>query len=156
MVLKWKGGNAAWSFQEGAPAQADDVGLIEDIVALLDKQGLVDHRRIYATGASSGGLMAYRLARESTLFAAIAPTKCGMAIGAHEPLKSTDPISIMQVIGDVDKSFNGSNKTHPMYSAEERIDIWSKFNDLRKPNLYPIMVIGRQPIMPARITKRSN
>ena len=125
---------AAWTFKEGAPTQADDVGLIKDIVALLDKQGLVDHRRIYATGSSSGGLMAYRLARETRLFAAIAPTKCGMAIGAHEPQKSTDPISIMQVIGDVDKSFNGSNKTHPMYSAKERIDIWSKFNDCESPS----------------------
>jgi len=127
-------GITAWTFvKEGALTQADDVGLIKEIVALLDKQGLVDHRRIYATGSSSGGLMSYRLAKETKLFAAIAPTKCGMTKGAHEPQKSTDPISIMQVIGNVDKSFHGSDNVHPMYSAKERIDIWSKFNACEHP-----------------------
>jgi polyhydroxybutyrate depolymerase len=130
---KSKAGKAAWTFTEGASTQADDVGLMKVIVELLDKQRLVDHGRIYATGSSSGGLMSYRLAKETNLFAAIAPTKCGMAKNAHEPVKGTEPISIMQVIGDADKSFNGSNKRHPMYSATDRINIWAKFNNCKKP-----------------------
>jgi len=127
-------GMAAWTFvEEGASTNADDLGLMEAIVELLDNQGLVDHSRIYATGSSSGGLMSYRLAKESKLFAAIAPAKCGMTKGAHEPQKGTDRISIMQVIGNEDKSFHGSNKKHIMYSAEERINIWSEFNSCEKP-----------------------
>ncbi|WP_111980432.1 alpha/beta hydrolase family esterase [Algibacillus agarilyticus] len=130
---KSKAGKTAWTFKKGASTHADDVGLIKAIIALLDKQGLVDHSRIYATGSSSGGLMAYRLAKETNLLAAIAPTKCGMAIAAHEPVNGTVPIAIMQVIGDEDKSFHGSNKRHPMYSASERINIWAKFNNCKSP-----------------------
>ena len=43
--------------------------------------------------------------------------------------KNTRPVSIMQVIGDQDKSFNGStNPKVSMYSATKRIDIWRTFN----------------------------
>ena len=42
------------------------------------------------------------------------------------------PVSIMQVIGDHDKSFNGSsNPKVTMYSAAKRIDIWRTFNQCR-------------------------
>lgn len=133
LATETKTGVTAWAFTVGAKTNADDVGLMKDIIALLDTQGLVDHARIYATGSSSGGLMAYRLARETDLFAAIAPTKCGMTIGGHEPLEGTRPLSIMQVIGDADKSYHGSSGQYPMYSAKERIDIWSTFNKCGKP-----------------------
>ena len=33
----------------------------------------------------------------------------------------------MQVIGNEDKSFNGSSKRLTMYSAEQRIEIWRSF-----------------------------
>ncbi len=55
-----------------------------------------------------------------------------MAKDAHEPDQATKPISVMQVIGDQDKSFHGStNPKITMYSAEERIDIWRTFNQCR-------------------------
>ena len=57
-----------------------------------------------------------------------------LAKDAHEPDEKTKPISILQVIGDKDKSFNGTtNPQVTMYSAEERIDIWRTFNQCR-PN----------------------
>ena len=52
-----------------------------------------------------------------------------MAMGAHDPDEKTKSISIMQVIGDQDKSYNGSSEAKvTMYSARERIDIWRTFN----------------------------
>ncbi|MCP4785701.1 MAG: hypothetical protein GY878_19325 [Fuerstiella sp.] len=55
-----------------------------------------------------------------------------MAEGAHDPGKETKPVSIMQVIGDQDKSFNGSsNPKVSMYSAAKRIDVWRTFNQCR-------------------------
>jgi poly(3-hydroxybutyrate) depolymerase len=54
---------------------------------------------------------------------------CGMVEGAHDPAENTEPVSIMQVIGDRDKSFNGSsNPKVTMYSAAKRIDVWRTFN----------------------------
>ena len=57
---------------------------------------------------------------------------CGMAKDAHEPGELTKPISLLQVIGDNDKSYHGStNPKITMYSAAERIEIWRTFNQCR-------------------------
>ncbi len=51
-----------------------------------------------------------------------------MAKNAHDPREKTKPVSIMQVIGDKDRSINGStNPKVTMYSADERIETWRKF-----------------------------
>ncbi len=126
---KSRSGNTLWNFKKRSKSNSDDVGLVKRIISSLVEQELVDETRIFATGGSSGGLFAYRLAKETQLFSAIAPTKCGMTKNAHEPDKETRKTSIFQVIGDKDKSFKGSNKNFAqMYSAKERINIWQKFN----------------------------
>lgn len=52
----------------------DDVGFIRQVVERVAGSLNVDRRRIYATGMSNGGMMAYRLACEAgDLFAAVAP-----------------------------------------------------------------------------------
>ena len=54
--------------------KVDDVGFLKEVVARVSRQLSVDQRRIYATGMSNGGLMAYRLACEAPeLIRAIAP-----------------------------------------------------------------------------------
>ena len=128
-----------WNFMDNFHEQDhDDVGFISKVVKALIAHKIADDKAIYATGHSSGGLFSYRLAKETNLFAAVSPMSCGMAKGAHDPKEKTNPIPIMQVIGDQDKSFNGStNPKVTMYSAEERIDIWRKFNRCR-PN--PVIV----------------
>jgi len=121
---------AKWNFMDDFHAvNHDDIGFISNVVELLVGQKIADHKAIYATGHSSGGLFCYRLAKETALFAALSPMSCGMAKGAHDPDEKTISVSIMQVIGDKDKSFNGSsNAKVTMYSARERIDVWRTFN----------------------------
>ena len=110
----------------------DDVGLIREVIKALISNGLADAKAIYATGHSSGGLFCYRLAKESSLFAAVCPMSCGMAKGAHDPGKSTAPVHLMQVIGDRDKSYLGTtNPKVTMYSAEQRIAVWRAFNECK-------------------------
>ena len=54
--------------------KVDDVGFLKEVIARVSRQLSVDQRRIYATGMSNGGLMAYRLACEAPeLIRAIAP-----------------------------------------------------------------------------------
>ncbi len=120
-------GAASWDHHKGSDVDVDDIAFVKYLVDYLDKTKRGDLKRIYATGASSGGLFCYRLAKDTNLFAAIGPTKCGMIKGSHEPDSNTSPLSVMQVIGNVDKSFNGSSKRLTMYSAEQRIEIWHKF-----------------------------
>ncbi len=120
-------GASSWDHHDGSGVDTDDIGFVQYLVDYLNKTKLVDLKRIYATGGSSGGLFCYRLAKETKLVAAIGPTKCGMITGSHEPDANTEHLSVMQVIGNEDKSFNGSSKRLTMYSAEQRIEIWRNF-----------------------------
>ena len=119
-----------WNFKDNFHDQEiDDVGFVTKVVGILIENKIADKKAIFATGHSSGGLFSWRLAKESDLFAAAAPMSCGMAKGAHDPDEKTKPIPVFQVIGDKDKSYNGTtNPQVTMYSAIERIEIWRKFN----------------------------
>lgn len=124
---------AKWNFKDKFHQEEyDDVGFVSKVIESLITNKIADPAAIYATGHSSGGLFCYRLAKETFLFAALSPMSCGMAKGAHDPTTKTEPVSIMQVIGDQDKSFNGSsNPKVTMYSADRRIDVWRKFNQCK-------------------------
>ena len=121
---------AKWNFKDQFhDIDHDDVGLVTDVIEALVAAKVTDPQKIYATGHSSGGLFCYRLAKQTNLFAALAPMSCGMAKGDHTPENGTRPVSIFKVIGDQDKSFHGSsNPKVTMYSADERINIWKIFN----------------------------
>ena len=120
---------AKWNFTDKFHAEEhDDVGFILKVVEALIASQVADPKTIYATGHSSGGLFCYRLAKETTVFAALSPMSCGMVKGAHDPDQKTKFVPILQVIGDQDKSFNGSQNKVTMYSASKRIDVWRKFN----------------------------
>lgn len=72
------GVNRAWDAGGGCcglPGRqgVDDVAFLEAVVARIGAEAPVDPTRIYATGMSNGAIMAYRLACESDLFAAVAP-----------------------------------------------------------------------------------
>ncbi len=119
-----------WNIMDNLHAEDhDDVGFISKVVDILIANKIADDKAIFATGHSSGGLFSYRLAKETDLFAAVSPMSCGMAKDAHEPDERTKPIPVFQVIGDKDKSYDGStNPKITMYSAAERIEIWRRFN----------------------------
>ena len=122
---------AKWNFKDNFHEEAyDDVAFVSELVNYLIAGEVINPKALYATGHSSGGLFCYRLAKDTDLFAALSPMSCGMAKDAHEPDENTKQVSIMQVIGDQDKSFNGSTTERiTMYSAEERIEIWRTFNE---------------------------
>ncbi|GGQ41515.1 extracellular catalytic domain type 1 short-chain-length polyhydroxyalkanoate depolymerase [Couchioplanes azureus] len=73
----------------------DDVGFITKLVAAVPG---VDPKRVYATGISNGAMLAYRLACETTVFAAIAPVAGTMLNECDDPA----PISVIHIHGDQD------------------------------------------------------
>ena len=110
--------------------QADDLALVRQIIALLDVKRLSDPRRIYATGGSAGGHMCNMLFKNIGIFAAIAPTKCGMVRGMHEPGSGNARTPIFWVMGDQDKSYNGGGSSEfENIPFRERLEIWRKFDD---------------------------
>lgn len=85
----------------------DDVGFIREIVGHLTRQLNIDRARIYATGMSNGGMMAYRLACDmSDVFKAIASVA-----GTDNTLACTPqhPVAVLHIHAQNDDHvlFNG-------------------------------------------------
>lgn len=83
-----------------AQEDIDDVAFVKLAVADLTTRVSLDPRRLYAAGMSAGGLMAYRLACDTTLFAAIGPVAATQLGDCPNPA----PMSILHVHGTADTS----------------------------------------------------
>src|SRR5581483_7069562 len=105
------GVNHAWAVGGGCcgtpgSTGVDDVAFVKAVVAEVKNLVPVDDSRIYATGMSNGALMSYRLACDTTVFAAIAPV-AGTVLGSCE---KPAPISLIHIHGLADDNipFDGS------------------------------------------------
>jgi len=97
------GVRAAWNAGGGccgvpAGTGIDDVGFIAQVVHEVSAALPIDPNRTYATGISNGGLMAYRLACDTSLFAAIGPDSATLLGDCPSP----HPISLLHLHGTAD------------------------------------------------------
>jgi polyhydroxybutyrate depolymerase len=83
----------------------DDVAFITQMVAALERELRIDGARVFATGMSNGAIFSYRLACDTSLFAAIGPVS-GTMLGS---CPSPAPISIIHIHGTADQNvpYNG-------------------------------------------------
>lgn len=82
--------------------RTDDVAFIRALVGQLERDYRIDPARVYATGLSNGGMMAYRLACEaSDIFAAIGPVSAVEIAPACNP---TQPVSVIHFHGTADQN----------------------------------------------------
>jgi polyhydroxybutyrate depolymerase len=77
---------------------ADDIGFITAMVAAIEHAVPVAADRVYATGISNGGIMAYTLACDTTIFAAIGPDSATELGACREPA----PVSVIAIHGTAD------------------------------------------------------
>jgi len=84
----------------GVPASTgvDDVAFVTRMVDAIAATVPVDRDRVYATGVSNGGLLAYRLACDTTVFAAIGPDSATL-LG---PCSAPAPVSVIHIHGTAD------------------------------------------------------
>lgn len=99
------GDGRAWNAGGGCCGQParddlDDVAFVTAVVARVEAAVRIDPARVFATGMSNGAMMSYRLACESTLFAAIGPV-AGTRPQGYD-CASPEPVSVMAVHGDAD------------------------------------------------------
>jgi len=109
----------------------DDVGFVLAVLDELGRDLPVDGDRVYATGISNGGMLAYRLACDaSDRFAAIAPVSATLVTDGCSP---TAPVSILHIHGLVDGNvpFDGGLPTKsfqpnpPVYRpVRESLDVF--------------------------------
>ncbi len=105
IVVYPNGVNHAWNAGGGCcgtPGKSgiDDVAFVSAAVAAVRHSVPVDGARIYATGISNGGMLAYRLACDTGLFAAIAPDSATQLGPCTDPA----PVSVIHIHGTADKN----------------------------------------------------
>ncbi|HTI50041.1 MAG TPA: PHB depolymerase family esterase [Planctomycetaceae bacterium] len=149
----WNGGNCCGYAQD---QNVDDVAFVRALLDDLERVARVDAKRIYATGMSNGGLMAYRLADElSDRIVAIAPVGGPMGTETCRPKR---PVSVIHFHGTDDKfaPFTGGrgersvSQTH-FYSVQHSLDNWIRANGCpREP-----VVTALEPVVSdgTRVTK---
>jgi polyhydroxybutyrate depolymerase len=126
----WNGGNCCGFAQE---QNVDDVAFVRALLEDLSQIACVDPRRIFATGMSNGGLMAYRLADElADRIAAIAPVGGPMGTETCRPAR---PVSVIHFHGTDDKfaPFAGGRGERSVsrtcfYSVEHSLANWIAAN----------------------------
>ena len=97
-LLTWNAGNCcAYAMRQNV----DDVGFVGALLDDLSGFANVDPKRVFATGMSNGGMLAYRLASElSQRIASIASVSGPMGTDACRP---TRPVSVLHFHGTSDE-----------------------------------------------------
>ena len=140
----WNAGNccayAQWN-------RVDDVSFVRALLEELDRSYLIDPSRVYATGMSNGGMMAYRLASEMAgSIAAIAPVAGAMATEKCSP---SEPVSVIHFHGREDQfaPFDGGQGERSLlpidhYSVEHSIQAWLEANQCSRQALEEEVLTG--------------
>lgn len=102
-----QGVNGFWNSDIGT-STANDTGLIREIVQWLDERASIDKQRIYGLGFSNGAILCHKMARESDVFAAIAPVNGSWLVGQTITDAAPD-ISVFQISSSNDEivPYNG-------------------------------------------------
>jgi polyhydroxybutyrate depolymerase len=134
-IRTWNGGECCGYAVEN---NIDDVGFIDALLDSLQANYAIDSLRVYATGMSNGGFMAYRLACElSHRIAAIAPVAASMALDVCSPLNKV-PIIHFHSYLDNNIPFEGgvgsgfSNHYNP--PLDSVLNVWGEINNCELTN----------------------
>ncbi len=114
----------------------DDVTYLRAVIADVSRRYNVDAQRIYITGHSNGGFMAYQMAcQASDLIAAIAVHAGTFKEGEELECNPTHPVAILHAHGTADinvipegGSFNFGQGPVSYISAEETLSRWREIN----------------------------
>ena len=129
-VLTWNGGTCCGYAQIN---NVDDVGFARAILADLQTVATVDLKRVYATGISNGGIMAYRLACEAAdVFAAIGSVSGTLNFAPCQP---TERVAVIHFHGTDDQHlpYDGGVGSESLVgtdfaSVQDSIGFWVAFN----------------------------
>jgi polyhydroxybutyrate depolymerase len=132
IAAQWNDGHApATSWQGAAP---DDVTFLRTLVQHLVRTGVSDPARVYVTGFSSGGMMAFRLMCEAPeSFAAIAPIAATLPADLLPTCKPQRATPTLMINGTADLLVPFAGRSFPFFggrlpSNEETIKFLRKHN----------------------------
>lgn len=124
----------------------DDVMFFKTMIDFFSEEYAINQDRIFVTGMSNGGHMAYRLALESPeLFMAFAPIAANLPVNDNLDCdKSGDAVS-MAIFNGTDDAINpyngglvsvgGNSSRGEVMSTEDTVQYWLGLADIQKPAL---------------------
>ena len=133
-VGRWNDGRGT------AAADVDDVAFVRALLDLLEEELLIDQERIFATGASNGGMFSHRLACEVDRIVAVAPVIAALPSTVKETCAPAGPLSVLAIQGTEDEfiTFEGGDAAHDRFprlgeggaieSAESTRRFWAETN----------------------------
>lgn len=128
-VSSW---NAGWCCGFASITNIDDVGFINVLLDTLINDFAIDTNRIYATGMSNGGFMAYRLACElSNRIAAIAPVAASMSMTSCTPQRPLPIISFHSYLDThvpIDGGIGSGISDHYNPPQDSVLNAWAGMN----------------------------
>ncbi|MGH3626266.1 MAG: alpha/beta hydrolase family esterase [Sciscionella sp.] len=96
-VTTWNAGTCCgWA----ASTNVDDVGFIKALITTLSGQYRIDPARVYVTGHSNGGMLAYRIACQ--LAGTVAAIGVQSATLQYSPCHPSQPVSLLHIHGTAD------------------------------------------------------
>jgi polyhydroxybutyrate depolymerase len=122
-------------------AGIDDVGFIRAMLVDLQRRARVDQRRIFATGASNGGMMSFRLGCEaSDVFRAIAPVIANMSVDLVQTCRPARGVSVLMIPGTADPlmPYGGGpvaarfGRHGNVVSSDQTLEHWVRVLDCRQ------------------------
>jgi polyhydroxybutyrate depolymerase len=131
-MLTWNAGGCCAYAERNS---IDDVGFTRAVIDDLSRRARIDSRRIYATGISNGGMMAYRLGAElSDRIAAIAPVEAVLVVSTSGPSRPV-PLMAFNSVDDRYVPYGGGfgrngNRAHslPFPAVDAVIARWCGFD----------------------------
>jgi len=130
---------------QGVKADVNDVDFLRTLVARISAQHQINAKRIYVTGISTGGFMAFRLAGEAAdTITAIAPVAASLPVELARECRPPRMISIAMINGTDDPMMpwlGGDIKVlgtrrGQVLSTQESFEHWAKFGDCAIPTTH--------------------
>jgi len=99
-TARWNDGRGTLA---SSTANIDDVKFITSMIDAIAAQVPLEKSRVYLTGASNGGMMAYRLGCETgSVFAGIAPVIGNIPVPIYADCATQEPIDFLSINGGAD------------------------------------------------------
>lgn len=120
----------------------DDTGFISRLIDHLIERKIADPARVYVTGPSRGGLMAFTLACAlADKIAAAAPLITGMTDHQRDDCRPSRPVPIMVIAGTADgfQSFDGARGPQgQLLSVADTMEFWRNLHGCGPPAAKPL------------------
>jgi polyhydroxybutyrate depolymerase len=130
-ILKARTWNAGGCCDYARDNNVNDVKFINELITKLTHSYKIDPKKVYATGHSNGGMLAYRLACElPDKIAAIAPNGCTMV--AASPCTPSRPVPVLHMHSSLDSKvpYTGGTGVSDAYypSLDSVMNVWALNN----------------------------